>query len=261
MHLDTDRVQRLLHAELPAADAAAVREHLASCHACHARVSQAEQDEREVMRLLGALDHVPPTISAERVLERARVVRRMVPRVVSGASFAARWAAGLLMAFGMTSVAYAIPGSPVRGWIDAIGLRVAGFVAAPTAPTAPVAPDPAPMRPDATAGIAVAPGRELVMAFTSPLGAQLSVALVDGGTEVVVLAPPGVATFTAGGDRLEIAIGDSSARLEIRIPRQAPRVEILVNGVRRYLKVGARIRTPADPATTGTHLITVKPDL
>lgn len=252
MHLDTDRVQRVLHGELHAGDEAAVREHLASCHTCRARVSHAAQDEREVMQLLGALDHAPPTISAQRVLGRARVV----PRV----PFAIRWAAGLLLAFGVTSVAYAIPGSPVRGWVDAVGLRLAGLVAAPIAPKVPIAPDPEPARPGATAGIAVAPGRELVMVFTSPVGAQVSVALVDDGAEVVVLAPPGVATFTADGERLEIAISDSSARVDVRIPRAAPRVVILVNGVRRYVKAGARITTPAAPAATAPHVITVRPD-
>lgn len=250
MHLDTDRVQRVLHGELHAHDEVAVREHLDSCPSCRARVTAAEQDERDVMRMLGALDHAPPTISAQRVLERARVA----PRVPA----AFRWAAGLLLAFGVTSVAYAIPGSPVRGWVDAVGLRLAGRVAVPLAPTVPITLVPKPAGPGATAGIAVAPGRALLIEFSSPVGAQVTVALTDEGAEVVVLAPPGAVSFTANAERLEIAINDSSARIDVRIPRTAARVEILVNGVRRYLKVAARITTTGVASAIDPYVITVE---
>lgn len=252
MHLDADQVQRVLHGELAASSEAAVREHLNSCATCRARVADAQQDERELHGLLRALDHAPPAISAQTVLGRARVKQR--------APLALRWAAGLLLAFGVSSAAYAIPGSPVRGWVDAVGRLLAGVVEAPSVPNAPSVPAAQPAGPGATAGIAVAPGRELIVAFTSSFRAEVRVTLVDTPSEVVVLAPTGAATFTADGERLEIVINGPTARIDVRIPRAAPRVEILVNGSRRLLKVAARVTTPGAEAPVEPYVLTIAPD-
>ncbi len=252
MHLDTDQVQRLLHDELEPAGSAAVRQHLGVCADCRTRVEAAERDEREIMGLLHALDHAPPAITAQHVLARARG-RHVSP-------VAMRWAAGLLLAFGVTSAAYAIPGSPLRAWIDAVGSRLIGGGAKPRAPVALGTPVTEPAGPRPTAGIAVAPGRDLILVFTSSVSAQVSVSIVDEGAEVAVLATPGAATFTADGERLLIAISGDAARVDVRIPRAAPRVEILVNGARRYLKEAARITTPGTDSPTEPYVISIAPD-
>ena len=252
MHLDTDQVQHLLHDELEPNGDAAVREHLGVCAECRTRVAEAERDEREIMGLLHALDHAPPTITVQRVLARARG-RRVSPVAI-------RWAAGLLLAFGVTSAAYAIPGSPLRAWIDAVGRQLVGGVATPLAPVAPGTPVTELAGPRATAGIAVAPGRDLILAFTSSVDAQVSVSIVNEGAEVTVLATPGAATFTVDGERMGIAISGRAARFDVRIPRAAPRVEILVNGARRYLKEAARITTPGTASPTEPYVISITPD-
>ena len=48
IHLDDERLQRLLHGELDTAAAAAARDHLAGCAACAARLDEAERDEQAV---------------------------------------------------------------------------------------------------------------------------------------------------------------------------------------------------------------------
>jgi len=107
------------------------------------------------------------------------------------------------------------------------------------------APDPG------VAGIAVAPGRALVILFTSPqVEGQAQVSLTDG-TEVVVRAPSGTATFTADVDRLVIDNPGSRATFEIQIPRAAPWVEIRVQGVPIFLKEGSRV--------TGSYLLPLTP--
>ena len=69
-----------------------------------------------------------------------------------------------------------------------------------------------------------------------------------------------MATFTVDGERLGIAISGRAARIDVRIPRAAPRVEILVNGSRRYLKEAARITTSGTASPADPYVITIAPD-
>lgn len=217
MHLDEEQVQRLLHRELAPPLETAVREHLAECIECRGRVAQAEREEDEVHALLRHLDHPAPRVDPHAVAARARA--RGVRWV--------RWAAGIVVALGLAGAAYAAPGSPLPAWVEAVVRWVEGGSAE--------VPDPG------VAGIAVAPGRELVILFTSaqPEG-QAEVSLTDGA-EVVVRAPIGAATFTSDVDRLVIDNQGSPATFEIQIPRTAPRVEIRVAGDRIFLKEGSRV--------------------
>jgi hypothetical protein len=126
-----------------------------------------------------------------------------------------------------------------------------------------VEPAPAhqPSTPEApgVAGIAVDPGPNLVIAFTSlqPAG-QVRVQLTDSG-EVVVRAPAGAATFTSHVTRLVIDNRDQVATFDIQVPRSAPRVEILVDGSRIFLKVGSRVTTDDSTAQTAPYLLPLNP--
>ena len=244
MHLDVEQLQRFLDGELSAPEAVAAREHLAQCAACRRRVAEAQQADAEVRAQLRQLDHAAPRITAAQIAARARAGEgaRGVPGVRR-----LRWAAGIVLALGLAGAAYAAPGSPVRAWVRAALAWVSGKPdGTPTSPQRP-APEP-------RSGIAVAPGQALIISFASRQHpAEVRVSLTDG-QEVVVRAPMGAATFTSDVERLVIhptgAVrggggGGGGAVFEIEIPRTAPRVEIQVQGERRFLKLG--------PAVTGAN--------
>jgi hypothetical protein len=156
-----------------------------------------------------------------------------------------RWAAGIALALCVGGAAYAIPGSPLPALVHSIVVWVGG--GRQPAPQAP-APAPSETAEPRVAGIAVAPGRTLVVLFTSrqPEG-QVRVSLADG-PEVVVRAPLGAATFNSDAERLVIDNHDSAASFDVEIPREAPWIEIRVAGDRLFLKDGPRVAIgAADP--------------
>jgi hypothetical protein len=233
MHLEDEQVQRWLHGELSRPGETAVREHVARCAPCRERVAEAEREEHAVHALLRGLDHAAPPIDAQTVAASARRVRHVGW---------IRWAAALVLALGLATAAYAVPGSPARAWVDAMVRWLAGDAA-----PAP-APGPVPGR-EGVAGIAVVPGRELVILFTSnQAGGQAHVSLTQGAA-VVVRAVTGAATFTSDDDRLVIDNRSAAATFEIEVPVGAPWVEIRVAGNRILLKEGSRVTagTSADP--------------
>lgn len=183
-------------------------------------------DPEEMNALLRTLDHAPPAIRAEDIIARSR--QRPIGQW--------RWAAGALLAFSVAGAAWAMPGSPVRGWLAGLGRS------APEAP-APATPSPEPVVPPAesTTGVAIAPGRSLRIEFTSTGPRVEAVITLTGEAEVTVTAPAGGATFTTSGNRLMVAGVGGPSLFRIRIPRDAAQIEILVEGERRFLKLGARL--------------------
>ncbi len=245
MHLDEEQVQRLLDGELAPSAAAAAREHMAGCDDCDRRVAEAVHEEREMQSLLRSLDHPPPRVSAEAVM--AKTVPRDFGRF--------RWAAGILVSLGIAGAAYTAPGSPFPAWIDRAAHWIQGRPdPAPIAPAPPPSPDPIPD----VAGIAVVPGRELVILFASrQVEGRARVSLTDG-SEVVVRAPIGAATFTSDARRLVIE-NQGPAAFDIQIPRNAQRVEIRVDGVLAFLKEGARVTTSASTDPRGPWFLPLGP--
>jgi hypothetical protein len=72
---------------------------------------------------------------------------------------------------------------------------------------------------------------------------------------VVVRAANGAATFSSDADRLVIDNRGGVGTFEIQIPRSAPRVEVLVNGARRYLKEGDRVTVNEPAEEPGVYAI------
>lgn len=238
MHLDEGRVQEFVHGELAPPAATAVREHLAACADCVGRVAEAERLDGEVAGLLRLVDHVPPRIDVRALMSRAPA-----PHVAWG-----RWAAGLLLAVIVAGAAYAAPGTPFREWItsvlESIGDRRSG---SPRTERRAVAATPG------VSGIAVAPGRALLILFTSAESTGTArLALIDGA-DVMVRVPIGGATFTSDVDRLVIDNRGSSAAFDIEVPRSAARVEIQVAGHRIFLSQHARVTTATAADTDGRY--------
>jgi hypothetical protein len=238
MHRDDEQVQRYLHGELTAAEAEMMRDHLRACAECRMRLVAAAEEEEMVDRLLRQLDHAPPQLAAEAVAARSRV----------RGSHSLRWAAAVLVALGTAGAAYAAVGSPLSAWVGAWFDRVG---ASPEAAPSPSGIDPATAEPPS--GIAVAPGEDLLVVFSTaqPTGAA-RVVLTDG-PNVEVRSSIGSGIFSSELDSLVIDNTGSSAAFEIDIPRAAPRVEIRVAGRPVLLKQGSTITSDSATDSAGVY--------
>jgi hypothetical protein len=241
MHLEDEQIQRLLHGELSRPVETSVREHVTGCTRCRDLVGEAEREETAVFALLRSIDHPAPRIDAGAVASRARV--RHVGWI--------RWAAGALLTLGLASAAYATPGSPVPGWVEAIARWVAGDSAPEPDPGAGGGGDGE----AAVAGVAVVPGREFVILFTSRQAEGEARVSITDGASVLVRTLTGAATFTSDADRLVIDNRGPAATFEIQIPRTAPLVEIRVDGKRMFLKEGARVTAERSADPQGLYIL------
>lgn len=237
MHLDNERLQRLLHGELAPVAEASVRDHLAICTDCRSRAMQAELEEERVFGLLRQVDHPPPSVDASAIAARAG----------RGTSPWARRAASVLLALAAAGVAYAAPGSPLPAWI----VRMV----APMTPEPQQQMRPNPEESDVAAGIAVAPGARLTILFTAEQADGLvRVSLVDRN-DVAVRAVGGTAAFTSSVDRLSIENSGGSASFEIEIPRTAPWVEIRGGSRRLFLKDRSRVTAEGRQDADGSYVL------
>jgi anti-sigma factor RsiW len=245
MHLDEDRVERLLHSELDPQAEASCRAHLAGCPDCRRRLAEAEREEAETQALLHSLDHPLPEADVEEIVDRARVRE---------SAAWGRWAAGFLIAAGIAGTAYAIPGSPLKAWVR----TVAGW-AGDRLDSSPTRSAPAPPLEPRVGGIAVAPGRALLVQFTSTQSEGNVLVTLTDGTEVIVRGPMGAATFTSAADRLLIDNPGSSATFEIQIPRSAAWVEIRVGAERALLKAGTSVSVGGTERGSDPYVLPLQP--
>src|SRR4029453_1290721 len=242
-HLDVEQVERLLDREMPTTADHWARVHLGECGRWRERGALAERHAAEIRSQLRQVDHEPPKVDARRLAAQARV---------RGGGWE-KWAAGILLVIGSAGILYAAPGSPLRGWLAAAARWIGHEeVKAPSEESAS-APTPG-----SVAGIAVIPGESLVILFeeSQPEGrARITLSPV---TQVVGRAPAGSATFTSQASRLVIGNGGAASTYDIQIPLKAPRVEVLVEGERIFLKNGQDI-TIADTGTgAGPYLLPLR---
>lgn len=278
MHLDDELIQRLIHGELVTRDEAVATRHIDSCAGCRLRVAAAEREEGQIFELLRQIDHPIPYVASDEIADRARedawtdtasgisdpasavasidetVSRRPASwsrgaaRWSGGTSTWVRWAAGIILLLAAASVAYAVPGSPVRAWVsrvvglgdDATSLPQRGARATRAAP--------------ASAGIAVAPSDRFTIRFTTAQKKGTATVSLTNGSEITISALGGAAAFTSGVDRLTIDNAASETSYEIHLPRGAHWVEILVADRRLLLKRGDQVITSAG-ADSGGHYV------
>lgn len=230
MHLNVEHIQRALHDE-PLPDELGM--HVATCEACRARVEEAREDEARIFAMLGALDQPVrvPTLQSVQL----KVARRRWGGPL-------RWAAALVLFAALSGGAYALPGSPVRRWVDAWrkGPEPVNATAPPTESLPRVA-DPS--------GVSIAAGASVVVTFTDAQSAgEVRIALADVD-DIAVEASSGGAQFDVGRAGLTIRNAGSTASYDMRVPRTAARVEVRIAGVRVWVKDGALITSTsaADP--------------
>jgi anti-sigma factor RsiW len=234
MHLDLEHLQRLVHGELSPAGERSAREHLAVCAECRAGAADLERQEAEVHALLRQVDHVVPAVDVRTIVARARARR----------AGWLRWAAVTLVSLGLAGAAWAAPGSPLKAWAEAVTAWIRGT---------PEVTEPS------VAGIAVAPGSDLLVLFTSTQTAGTVRVSLSDSADVVVRAPVGAASYSTEADRLVIDNRGSQASFEVHVPRAAPRVEIRVAGVRRFLKEDSVVTGPTVVPLTPYMLIPLTP--
>jgi hypothetical protein len=242
MHLDDERVQRLLHGELEPAGERLARQHLAGCADCRTLVDGARGEERRVFDLLRELDHPLPDPDPRVILASGARPR---PRLRLRTGWE-RWAAGLLLVAAAGGVAYAAPGSPLPGALDRLVAMFAPTQSQPSAHTTvsdTAAPD---------AGIAVTPGDRLTIRFMAERDSAFATLSLTDGDEVVVRAVEGTATFSSDVERLSIRSA-GRARFEILIPRSAPSVEVLAGDAPVFRKRASEVVTEARPGADGRY--------
>ena len=197
-------------------------------------------NEEEIFRLLESVDSPPPALTAGRIAATARRRRRRAGWY--------RWAAIILLVAVVGGVAYAMPGSPFRSWLESL-------TASPRTPASERVSPPA----SVPAGIAMEPGERLTIAFDhSTAGSRARIVLTDA-SQLMVETPAGAARFTAGSDRLVVTINRDSTLVQVSIPRSAPHVEILA-GTRLLLrKTGPGIVTPFPIEADSSYFLRLTP--
>jgi hypothetical protein len=239
MHLDDERIQRLLHDELGSA-AAEIRLHLENCAACRELVDEAREEERRIFGLLSRVDHPRPVIDP-RIL--------LAERTASGGQWGRR-AAAVILGVAIAGAAYALPGSPLPAALDKLlGTGVAWRDSAPATQRDRVSAPPA--------GIAVPSADGLVIRLLAEgEGAVATIELTED-EEVVVSTVEGSATFTSDPGSLTVR-SSGPVRLEIHIPRTAASVEVRSGSTLVFRKLARGPVSEAAPDSMGRYIIPLR---
>jgi anti-sigma factor RsiW len=238
MHLDDERMQRLLHDELEPPARAVVLEHLETCDACRAGLEAEARAEQRLLTTLQAID-TPPPLRMPHFDARPRTSRRWLAQLVASIG-------GLAIA----GIAFAAPGSPLPGLLR----RVTQSTPTVSAPSPPPA-----VEPPTDAGIAVTPGRRLAIDVAPGSGAAVATISLTDSREVILRAVGGRPSFSAGVDRVAIRNVEGITALFIDIPRTAPHVDLRVDGTRVLVKDGPEIATAARRDGAGRYALPLAP--
>lgn len=247
-HLKDERLLAYLDGELTTAGRAEVARHLQECARCAAELEELQGAARLLAAGLARLDRSPPwremPARLRRALEDGReddAVEIPFPAAESGGS--ARSAGGttsagrnrgpsrralaaaaafILLAGG---AAAAIPGSPIRVWVERSVEAVAEALSRPAAPEGVLEPaEPA----GAVPGVAVEPanGQIHVAIFRPAAGVVVRVRVVEASRASV--STPGARFRTARG-RIEV-LEPTAGELLVELPRSARRGVVEVDG-------------------------------
>jgi hypothetical protein len=239
MHLDDERIQRVLHGELGSADVE-TRLHLESCAACRGLVEEARAEERRIFDLLSHVDHPIASLDPRVFLaERKR----------SGGAWGRR-AAAVILGAAIAGAAYALPGSPLPAALDKLlGTGVASRDSVPATRTNRDSASPA--------GIAVPAEDGLVIRLVAEGEDAMATIELSEDEEVVVRAVEGSATFTSDPGRLTVRTS-GPVRLEIRIPRAATSVEVLAGSTPVFRKLAGGPVSETPPDSLGRYVIPLR---
>lgn len=237
MHLDDESIERLLHGELDPDREVTARSHLATCPPCEARLKESRAMESRVFGLIGQLDHEAPEIDWEAVL------RFPTPRPKTGSRIAASIAFLLLTG----GILYALPESPVRGWIDHLLGRDALESPAPREGTGS-------KKEAAVSGLTVRPAGAFEVVFeASQASGTVRVKLVrTPDLEIRVLGTP--VQLESGPDRLTVSNARSRSSYEILVPESASSIRVRVEGEDVFVMRGEEVQASELPDSAGFYV-------
>jgi len=231
-HAGEGQLLAYLDGELSAAERAAVSDHLAACAACAEELGVLEEAGSRLTASLRLLDSVAPAptpleaVYARARAERVAAVRRTLLR-----------AAGIVLFLAAGGVA-ALPGSPVREWVELVWERRAELFGGarqerpPAIVAEPIGIDAAPVD-----------GRIHIALVDLPEGTEVRIRLVDSPVAWVE-APAGgdpPVRFLRGPGRVEVS-GGGAGVVRVDLPRGATEARVEVDGRLRAFKDGDTLR-------------------
>jgi len=241
MHPEDGVLQALLDGELDPTAASEARQLIESCLECRARFDALGRDDALLRQVLPALDRPLTRIPVTQIIARARR-----DRGEGGLRHFMRWAAVITLIVIGAGALYAVPGSPLRHWVDQLlgkqaPIREPGVASG------------------ATTGIAMPFGAHFQIVVVSPKGGgtrsgSLTINLTDDSS-VAVRRVDGLAHFVAEIDGMRVEATDMPADFAIGIPRLAPWVEVIADERRVFLKDGSRIITDTRPDSLGRYVL------
>jgi hypothetical protein len=231
-HLDDTAIELLLSGEQDKSEARDRLAHLAECDACNRRLAAAREQDQELGSLLSLLDHHLPPLGPEDVMQRAR--RRWRHPYIAAAGIA------LLVVAGAAS---ALPGSPLRTWLE-------GFLGA--------SPETSARPPDEqliSGGVSVLPTGEFELVFEAVQEAGVvSVSLTDE-PELAVRSIGGEPGYSVAPDQVRVDNAGSVADYEVLLPRSAGHVRIRVGDSVVLTKQDDSIVTTAARDAAGRYVL------
>jgi hypothetical protein len=234
-HVEEGVLQAYLDAEVTAGARADIDKHLHSCSTCAAeleRMRGAAQLFREVMH---DGDVAVAMLPAHARFAAARRVARIMPAPKPRRAFAR--AAMFIVGLGAVASA-AVPGSPVRGWINDALMRV-GLLAAPETAQIPPLPAPEPFMPqDAVESTSLAieavGGRVRIVLKNVSDETAVEVRVVESDRALVEATGAAArARFRTGAGLLEID-GVHGGSVVVEIPRSVTNAVVTRDGATIY---------------------------
>lgn len=223
-HLDEATLVALRDGEI-GESAIEAEHHLASCPACTSALRELRARQTSIADSLVDLDE-PFDLVAARIAVHARMRGRGTPPRLAHWSF--RRAASVAFLLVAAGAVYAMPGSPLRGWL-AGGKAGSEVQTPPTVQTTPAVTS------DTETGVHldVAGGPLRIILNGVAAGTEIEVRWVSG-TTASVMAPRGT-RFTTSDGRIEAVTAPGTVRVEL--PRGALPGSLVVSG-RTYLRNG-----------------------
>lgn len=238
-HVDDGTLQAYADGELPLPDRVAAERHLSECGECSSALSHLTSVSRLFSAAVAQVDRPAPVELAYAGISRSRA-----PRLRDRSWRVAARAAALIL--GVATAAYAaVPGSPIRAWLE----EALGVVRQPervaTAPTAPpvALPDEGAM----AAGVSVLPadGIVRVVLVDAPAGLRIRARISDGErAEVFASGEAATARFQTGVGRIEV-LQPGPGEVTIALPLAATEATVTVNGRLYLYKEGDQLRLAA----------------
>ena len=245
-HLDEGVLQEMVDGELPPGARAEADAHLSGCAVCAGELAELRSLNARTSALLGMVEAPAPVLAAQAAFARHR--RGAVPFVAARRALSR----AAVLVVGVAGVAAAaVPGSPVREWVEKrVSPRPAPPVPVMLPEEAPAAA-PEPLR--APSGVSILPDAGRIRIVVTGSSPRLRVRTrLSSAPQASVLATGAAAgaRFRTSPGRIEV-VGAGAGEVRIDLPRSATSAFVEINGRVYAAKEGDVLRALA-PRVDGT---------